>query len=220
MLANLVRIRYFQSPIFLQVSSLNTSFAVGGNVESLGHSRLGWVGSSWSQRLVVHTRSVRPSRSRWWSLGNTTGACWHHSALIRSHRSCWAGSTASSCSEHPYGGINGLQNLNADFDRSSEEPLAHARFEEVLELIKKLRSKGIVDLELGGKQTSWSSPVVQWTRQAIFRRSSCLELPVTRCRMMRKLSVTRTGNGRRTGLKSTWLCGSRRRQVTRRMPTG
>jgi len=32
MLANLVRMRYLQSPIFLQVSSLNISFSVGGNV--------------------------------------------------------------------------------------------------------------------------------------------------------------------------------------------
>jgi hypothetical protein len=32
MLANLVRMRYYESPMFLQVSSLNTSFSVGGNV--------------------------------------------------------------------------------------------------------------------------------------------------------------------------------------------
>ncbi len=31
MLSNLVRMRYYQSPIFLQVSSLNTSFSVGAN---------------------------------------------------------------------------------------------------------------------------------------------------------------------------------------------
>jgi hypothetical protein len=56
-------------------------------------------------------------------------------------------------------GVNGLQNLNADFDNSSEEPEAHARFREALALIRKLRSEGIIDLELGGKETFWSSPV-------------------------------------------------------------
>jgi hypothetical protein len=56
-------------------------------------------------------------------------------------------------------GINGLRNLNADYADSSTEPLAHAQFREVLALVKKLRSEGIVDLELGGKETFWSSPV-------------------------------------------------------------
>jgi hypothetical protein len=56
-------------------------------------------------------------------------------------------------------GFNGLRNLDANFDDSSEEPLAHARFREALALIKNLRAEGFVDLELGGKQTDWSSPV-------------------------------------------------------------
>ena len=56
-------------------------------------------------------------------------------------------------------GINGLKNLSADYEDSSEESSADARFGEVIGLISKLRSEGLVDLELGGKGTSWSSPV-------------------------------------------------------------
>ena len=42
MLGNLVRMRYYQSPVFLQVSNVTTSFSVGGNagasiVEVLRH---------------------------------------------------------------------------------------------------------------------------------------------------------------------------------------
>ena len=36
MLANLVRMRYFQTPVFLQVSSLNASFSVGANASLSG----------------------------------------------------------------------------------------------------------------------------------------------------------------------------------------
>ena len=39
MLANLVRMRYFQTPIFLQVSSLNTQFVIGANVGASGSCR-------------------------------------------------------------------------------------------------------------------------------------------------------------------------------------
>jgi len=158
MLANLVRIRYFQSPIFLQVSSLNTSFAVGGNASLSGTAVSGdsdsvgaTVGGSYEERPTISFSMVE-SREYYGRLLAPLSADQVTSLVL-------GGFDSELVFRTSVRGINGLQNLNADFDGSSEEPLAHARFEEVLELIKKLRSKGIVDLELGGKQTSWSSPI-------------------------------------------------------------
>ena len=158
MLANLVRIRYFQSPIFLQVSSLNTSFSVGGNVGlsgtavSGGSDTLGAsVGGSYEERPTISFSMVE-SREYYGRLLAPLSADQVTSLVL-------GGFDSELVFRTSVRGINGLQNLNADFDGSSEEPLAYAQFKEVLELIKKLRSKRIVDLELGGKQTSWSSPV-------------------------------------------------------------
>jgi hypothetical protein len=82
MLANLVRMRYFQSPVFLQVSSLNASFSVGANAGLSGTFPSG--GSNTGGLLsVAATRRVRRSRSRCRSRGNTTDGCWRHLALTR-----------------------------------------------------------------------------------------------------------------------------------------
>jgi hypothetical protein len=56
-------------------------------------------------------------------------------------------------------GVNGLRNTSANLESSSEQSAATAQFQEAFSLIRKLRAEGIVDLELGGKETSWSSPV-------------------------------------------------------------
>ncbi len=158
MLANLVRIRYFQSPIFLQVSSLNTSFTVGGNVGlsgtavSGGSDTLGAsVGGSYEERPTISFSMVE-SREYYGRLLAPLSADQVTSLVL-------GGFDSELVFRTSVRGINGLRNLSADFDDSSEEPLAHARFMEVLELIKKLRLEGIIDLELGGKETFWSSPV-------------------------------------------------------------
>ncbi|MCK5711784.1 MAG: hypothetical protein KAI25_03620, partial [Hyphomicrobiaceae bacterium] len=158
MLSNLVRIRYFQSPIFLQVSSLNTSFSVGGNVglsgtavsggnDSLGAS----VGGSYEERPTI-SFSMPESREYYGRLLAPLSADQVTSLVL-------AGFDSELVFRTSVRGINGLKNLSADFARSATQPQAHARFREAFALIKKLRSEGIVDLELGGKETSWSSPV-------------------------------------------------------------
>ena len=55
----------------------------------------------------------------------------------------------------------GLQFYGGNFFDGSDTGKSGApyKFREAFALIKKLRSEGIVDLELGGKETSWSSPV-------------------------------------------------------------
>jgi hypothetical protein len=158
MLSNLVRMRYLESPVFLQVSSLNASFSVGGNVGASGtfpsgnpNSYGADIGASYSETPTI-SFSMPESREYYGRLLAPLSAPQVNSLVLAGYDSELVYRTAVR-------GVNGLQNLNADFDTSSEEPLAHAQFREALVLIKKLRSEGIIDLELGGKETFWSSPV-------------------------------------------------------------
>ena len=158
MLANLVRMRYLQSPIFLQVSSVNASFSVGGTLGGSGSFPDGGsnvygadIGASYSENPTI-SFSMPESRDYYGRLLAPLSADQVTSLVL-------AGFDSEMVFRTSVRGINGLKNLSADFADSSEEPLAHAQFREMIELIKKLRSKGIVDLELGGKETFWSSPV-------------------------------------------------------------
>jgi hypothetical protein len=158
MLANLVRMRYLQSPIFLQVSSVNTSFALGGNVGASGTFNSGApnvygasIGGSYEERPTI-SFSMPESREYYGRLLAPLSADQITSLVL-------AGFDSELVLRTAVRGLNGLRNLSADQSDSPEEPASYARFREVLELIKKLRSKGIVDLELGGKAALWSSPV-------------------------------------------------------------
>jgi len=158
MLSNLVRMRYYQSPIFLQVSRLNTSFSVGANAgasaaiptgdpNSYGAS----IGGSYSENPTI-SFSIPESKEYYGRLLAPLSADQVTSLVF-------AGFDSELVFRTAVRGVNGLQNLSADYDTSSVEPLAHVKFREALLLIKKLRSEGFIDLELGGKETSWSSPV-------------------------------------------------------------
>jgi hypothetical protein len=158
MLGNLVRMRYFQSPIFLQVSSLNTNFTLSGSVGASATLNEGafnnygfGAGVGYSESPTI-SFSMPESREYYGRLLAPLSADQVTSLVL-------AGFDSELVFRTSVRGINGLRNLNADYADSSAEPLAHAQFREALALVKKLRSKGIVDLELGGKETSWSSPV-------------------------------------------------------------
>lgn len=158
MLANLVRMRYFESPIFLQVSSVNTSFAIGANagvsgtVVSGGSDSAGaTLGGSYEERPTI-SFSMPESREYYGRLLAPLSADQVTSLVL-------AGFDSELVFRTSVRGVNGLKNLNAEFSSSSRELPAHARFKEALGLIRKLRAEGILDLELGGKETFWSSPV-------------------------------------------------------------
>ena len=158
MLANLVRMRYLQTPIFLQVSSLNASFSVGasaglsGTFPSSGSNSGGAnLGGSYSESPTI-SFSMPESREYYGRLLAPLSAKQVTSLVL-------AGFDGELVLRTSVRGINGLKNLDADFEVSSEESPAHAKFREMIGLITKLRSEGIVDLELGGKENFWSSPV-------------------------------------------------------------
>jgi len=158
MLANLVRMRYFQSPIFLQVSSLNASFSVGANAGLSGTAVSGesnsggaTLGGSYTESPTI-SFSMPESREYYGRLLAPLSADQVTSLIL-------AGFDTELVLRTAVRGLNGLKNLDADYSDSSEAPLAHAQFREGLALIKRLRAEGFVDLELGGKETSWSSPV-------------------------------------------------------------
>ncbi|MEH6584495.1 MAG: hypothetical protein V7754_21360 [Halioglobus sp.] len=158
MLANLVRMRYYQSPIFLQVSSLNSSFSLGGNAGASGtffegdsNSYGASIGGTYSENPTI-TFSMPDSEKYYGRLLAPLSTKQVTSLVL-------AGFDSELVFRISVRGLNGLRNLDANFDESLAEPVAHARFRESLGLIKKLRSEGFVDLELGGKQNDWSSPV-------------------------------------------------------------
>ena len=158
MLGNLVRMRYYQSPVFLQVHNVTTSFSVGANVgasatlnESAADNYGLSAGANVSETPTI-TFSMPESAKYYGRLLAPLSAKQVTSLVLAGFESELVFRTAVR-------GINGLRNTSADLDSSSEQDTATARFREVFALIKKLRAEGQVDLELGGKQTDWSSPV-------------------------------------------------------------
>ena len=158
MLANLVRMRYYESPMFLQVASLNTTFSVGANAGATASSVSGGddtlgasIGGSYSETPTI-SFSMPESEKYYGRLLAPLSAAQVTSLVL-------AGFDSELVFRTAVRGMNGIQNLNAEFEPSSQVPESHANFREALTLIKKLRAERMVDLELGGKETAWSSPV-------------------------------------------------------------
>jgi hypothetical protein len=158
MLGNLVRMRHYESPVFLQVSSVSTSFNVGasagasatlpsGSPNSYGLD----IGGSVSEAPTI-TFSLPESEKYYGRMLAPLSAKQVTSLVLAGFDSELVFNTAVR-------GVNGLRNISADLESSSEQSAASQKFQEAFELIKKLRAEGFVDLELGGKETDWSSPV-------------------------------------------------------------
>lgn len=153
MLANLVRIRYYESPIFLQVSSLNTSFVIGGNIGGSAGANGAYgasIGGSYEERPTI-SFSMPESQAYYGRMLAPLSATQVTSLVL-------AGFDSELIFRTVVRGINGTKNLSSNFDNHGESE-SNTHFKEVSSLIKKLISEGIIDMELGGKETSWSSPV-------------------------------------------------------------
>ena len=158
MLGNLVRMRYFQSPVFLQVSNVTTSFSIGANAGASAALNEGAsdsyglnVGASVSENPTI-TFSM-PESSKYYGRLLAPLSAKQVTSLVL------AGFDSELIFRTAVRGVNALRNESADLEGSPEQDAASAEFREAFALIKKLRSEGLVDLELGGKQTDWSSPV-------------------------------------------------------------
>ena len=158
MLGNLVRMRYYESPVFLQVHNVTTSFSVGANAgasatlnEGSGNSYGLSAGANVSETPTI-TFSMPESEKYYGRMLAPLSAKQVTSLVLAGFDSELVFNTAVR-------GVNGLRNTSANLESSSEQSAATAQFQEVFSLIRKLRAEGLVDLELGGKETSWSSPV-------------------------------------------------------------
>jgi hypothetical protein len=158
MLANLVRMRYLESPIFLQVSSLNTSFSVGGSVGVSGASISGGnntaganLGGNYSETPTI-TFSLPESRKYYGMLMAPLSSNqilqlidggWNSGAVLRT------GLRA----------INGLKNLTIEYSTYPSAPESYDDFLEAITLMETLNQEGLSDLAPGGGYALWSSPV-------------------------------------------------------------
>ena len=158
MLTNLVRLRYFDTPVFLQVSSVNSSFTVGANAGASatkvdgGPDNFGLnVGGSVSETPTI-SFSLPESGKYYGRLLSPLSAKQVTSLLLGGYDTETVFLTAVR-------GVNGLRNISAEYDNTPEQNSSFSDYKEALSLIKKLRGQGLMDMELAGKQTDYSSPV-------------------------------------------------------------
>ena len=158
MLGNLVRMRYYETPVFLQVHTVTTSFSVGANAgasiginEGAGDNYGLNVGGNVSESPTI-SFSMPDSEKYYGRMLAPLSAKQVTSLVLAGFDSELVFNTAVR-------GVNRLRNMSADLEGSSEQSGSNSQFREAFALIKKLRSEGVVDLELGGKQTDWSSPI-------------------------------------------------------------
>lgn len=158
MLTNLVRLRYFDTPVFLQVSSLNASFNIGANagasagISSGSPTNYGLnVGGSASESPTI-SFSLPDSAKYYGRLLSPLSAKQVTSLIL-------GGFDTETVFLTAVRGINGLRNISAEYKNTPQENASFSDFKETLSLIEKLRGQGLLDMELGGKQTDYSSPI-------------------------------------------------------------
>ena len=158
MLANLVRMRYFESPVFLQVASISTSFSLSGNAgasvrinEGAGNSYGLDAGASYSETPTI-TFSLPESRQYYGRLMAPLSAN-QITMLIE------AGFDSEAVMRTAAKRINRLRNLEIEYSTYPQTPDTYPEFVEVFSLIRKLRNEGLVDIGPGRATTVYSSPV-------------------------------------------------------------
>jgi hypothetical protein len=156
MLSNLVRMRYLESPVFLQVSSVSTSFTLGANAGlsatnvSGGNNQTGaTVGGSYSENPTI-TFSLPESRKYYGML----------MAPLSSHQILQlvdGGWNSRDVLRTGLRGMNNLKNSTTEYSTYPWKPPSHDDFQEALMLIEKLAMEGLVELKAAGAWTIWSS---------------------------------------------------------------
>ncbi len=158
MLANLVRMRYFESPVFLQVASVSASFTLSTNVGVTSTNVSGGPdstavnsGGSYEERPTI-TFSLPESRAYYGRLMTPLSAD-QITLLIE------AGFDSEFVMRTAVRRINRLENLTIEYSTYPQAPRSYAEFLEVFTLIKKLSLEGLAEFGPGLGTTVWSAPV-------------------------------------------------------------
>jgi hypothetical protein len=166
MLANLVRLRYMEMPVFLQISSINTQFALGGNIGASGTLNEGATpnvlglsgGMNYEERPTI-TYALPESRQYLGRLLAPLGA----SQLAVLAQAGWGADTVMRSGVKR---INGLAGVLAGAS-SPRRLKQRARFLEAVKLMTDLRDDGLAELSYGMKMTPTSSPTASLTGRGI-----------------------------------------------------
>ena len=158
MLTNLVRMRYLETPVFLQVASITTSFNINGNIgasagfpEGSGNNYGLSAGGGFSESPTI-SFSLPESDKYYGRLLAPLSAKQITSLVLGGFDSEAVFLTTTRV-------INRLRNISPQYADTATENAAFSDFKEAFALITKLRSEGLVDVELTVKQADWSSPV-------------------------------------------------------------
>lgn len=158
MLTNLVRMRYLESPVFLQVASITTSFHINGNIgasagfpEGSGNNYGLSAGGGFTESPTI-SFSLPESDKYYGRLLAPLSAKQITSLVLGGFDSEAVFLTTTRI-------INTLRNISPEYADIATENAAFSDFKEVFALITKLRGEGLVDIELTVKQADWSSPV-------------------------------------------------------------
>jgi hypothetical protein len=158
MLANLVRMRYLESPIFLQVSSLNTSFSLGGTaglsgtVVGGGNNSVGaTAGGSYSENPTI-TFSLPESRKYYGMLMAPLSS----NQILQLIDGGW---NSGDVLRTGLRAINGLKNVNIEYSTYPSAPASYDDFIEAISLLETLNKDELADLAPGGGFALWSSPI-------------------------------------------------------------
>ena len=158
MLTNLVRMRYLETPVFLQVAGITTNFNINGNIGASAASREGSgnnyglnAGAGFSESPTI-SFSMPESEKYYGRLLAPLSAKQITSLYFGGFDSEAVFLTTAR-------GVNRLRNISPQFTDTATETASFSDFKEVFALITKLRGEGLVDIELTVKQADWSSPV-------------------------------------------------------------
>jgi hypothetical protein len=156
MLLNLVRLRYLETPVFLQISSISTTYGVSANASLAGtvasgggDSATGSLGSSISETPTI-TYSLPESREFFGRMLAPLSAT--QLALIGM-------GGAGGFFRMGVRKINGLENVATYTGWETQVPDTFAEFEEAMQLTVELESEGLIDYALAIAAIEASSPI-------------------------------------------------------------
>jgi len=158
MLSNLVRMRYLESPVFLQVASISTNFTLSGN---LGASAGLPEGASNTYGLSAGT-GYSESPTITFSLPESRGYYGLLMAPLSSNQILQlidAGFDSGAVLRTGIRGINGLKNVTIEYSTYPSAPQSYGDFLEALTLVEKLNTEGLVDFAPSSGFGLWSSPI-------------------------------------------------------------